>query len=159
MFCMHCGKPLPPDAFFCPNCGKKVESAPENAPAGTPAPPEPETPAESPAPPPKLDCGIGLAIVAVVLSQMLGLIGLVFSVLASNTLHSGDYEGARRLAHIGKVWSWTAIILSAIGLFLGILILPGIIQMVFYDQQSQPSGGILSHFLELILPGLRELLN
>ena len=100
-----------------------------------------------------------LAIVAVVLSQMLGLIGLVFSVLASNTLHSGDYEGARRLAHIGKVWSWTAIILSAIGLFLGILILPGIIQLVFYDQQPEPSGGILSHFLELILPGLRELLS
>ena len=78
---------------------------------------------------------------------------------ATALFDSGDYEGARRLAHIGKVWSWTAIILSAIGLFLGILILPGIIQLVFYDQQPEPSGGILSHFLELILPGLRELLS
>ena len=159
MYCMHCGNALPPGAFFCPNCGKKVETAPEDASAGTPARQEPETPAESPAPPPKLDCGLGLAIVAVVLAQMLGLIGLVFSVLASNTLHQGDYEGARRLAHIGKVWSWTAILLSVAALCLGMLILPCLLDLMFYDQSPRPSGGILSRILDLIAPGLRELLN
>lgn len=130
MFCIHCGQTLPPDAFFCPNCGKKVETIPE-----TPG----ETPAASlraaalsnaPSPPPKIDCGFSLAIIAVVTGNVIGIVGLIYSVLASDMLRSGNYEGARRAARTGKIWSWTAIILSAIGVCLGLLILPRLVELI-----------------------------
>lgn len=127
MFCMHCGKGLPPGAVFCPNCGQKTEAA-SDAPSETTSVPSvpsaPEQPAGSPAPPPKVDCGFTLAIVAVAVGNVIGIVALIYAVLASNMLQSGDYEGARRAAHTGKVWSWTAIILSAAALCLGILVLP-----------------------------------
>ena len=117
MFCMHCGQQLPPDANFCPNCGQKSDAS-SAAPAGTPA--------EPPAPPPKIDCGLTLAIVAVVMGNVIGIVALIYAVLASNMLQSGDYEGARRAAHTGKIW----IILSAIGLCLGILVLPRLVELI-----------------------------
>jgi hypothetical protein len=119
MFCIHCGKTLPPDAFFCPNCGKKVEAS-SDTPVETPAP----------SPPPKIDCGFTLAIIAVVMGNVIGIVGLIYSVLASDMLRSGNYEGARRAARTGKIWSWTAIILSAIGLVLGLLILPRLVELI-----------------------------
>ena len=118
MFCMHCGQQLPPDAFFCPNCGKKAETG-ADASDGTPA-----------KPPQKIDCGLGLAIVAVVMGNVVGIVALIYAVLASNMLQSGDYEGARRAARTGKIWSWTAIILSAIGLCLGMLVLPRLVELI-----------------------------
>ena len=121
MFCKHCGQQLPPDALFCPRCGQRVEPSPD-ATAGTPAPP--------PAPPPKIDCGFTLAIVAVVMGNVIGIVALIYAVLASNMAGSGDYEGARRAARTGKIWSWTAIILSAIGLCLGILVLPRLVELI-----------------------------
>ena len=121
MFCKHCGQQLPPDAFFCPNCGQKVEPS-SDASAGMPA--------EPPAPPQKIDCGISLAIVAVVMGNVIGIVALIYAVLASSMLSGGDYEGARRAARTGKIWSWTAIILSAAGLFLGILVLPRLVELI-----------------------------
>lgn len=111
MFCMHCGKELPPGAAFCPNCGQKTEAA-SDAPTGIQAKQ------------PKVDCGFTLAIVAVVVGSVIGIVALIYAVLASNMLQNGDYEGARRAARTGKVWSWTAIILSAAMLCLGMLVLP-----------------------------------
>ena len=98
MFCKHCGQQLPPDAFFCPNCGQKVEPS-SDASVGTPA--------EPPAPPPKIDCGLGLAIIAVVMGNVIGIVALVYSVLAKDMLSCGNYEGARRAARTGKIWSWS----------------------------------------------------
>ena len=121
MFCMHCGQQLPPEAYFCPNCGQKVEPS-LDAPAGTPADP--------PAPPQKIDCGFTLAVIAVVMGNVIGIVALIYAVLASNMLQSGDYEGARRAARTGKVWSWTAIILSAAALCLGMLILPRLVELI-----------------------------
>lgn len=124
MFCIHCGKGLPPGAVFCPNCGQKAEAASDAPAETTPAPSAPEPQAGSPAPPPKVDCGFTLAIVAVVVGSVIGIVALIYAVLASNMLQNGDYEGARRAARTGKVWSWTAIILSAAMLCLGMLVLP-----------------------------------
>ena len=121
MFCKHCGQQLPPDAFFCPNCGQKVEPS-SDASAGTPSVP--------PAPPPKIDCGLSLAIVAVVLGNVIGIVALIYAVLASSMIGSGDYEGARRAARTGKIWSWSAIILSAATLCLGMLILPRLVELI-----------------------------
>ena len=94
MFCMHCGQQLPPDAVFCPNCGQKAETASDTS-AGT---------SEKP---PKIDCGFTLAVIAVVVGNVIGIVALIYAVLASNMLQSGDYEGARRAACTGKIWSWT----------------------------------------------------
>ena len=117
MYCKHCGQQLPPDAFFCPNCGQKVEPA-ADAPTGTPAKP------------PKIDCGFTLAIVAVVMGNVIGIVALIYAVLASSMVGSGDFEGARRAARTGKIWSWTAIILSAVGLCLGMLVLPRLVELI-----------------------------
>ena len=123
MYCIHCGRELPPDACFCPRCGRRVETSPD-ASAGMPA----ESPA--PAPKPKIDCGFTLAIVAVVMGNVIGIVALIYAVLASNMLSGGDYEGARRAARTGKIWSWTAIILSAVGLCLGMLVLPRLVELI-----------------------------
>lgn len=111
MFCMHCGQELPSEAVFCPRCGQKAETISD-------------TQAGIPEKPPKIDCGFMLAVVAVVMGNVIGIVALIYAVLASNMLQNGDYEGAKRAAHTGKVWSWTAIILFAAALCLGILILP-----------------------------------
>lgn len=117
MFCMRCGRQLPPEACFCPNCGQKVET-PSDAPSGTSAKP------------PKIDCGFTLAVIAVVVGNVIGIVALIYAVLASNMLQSGDYDGARRAARTGKIWSWTAIIFSAAALCLGMLILPRLVELI-----------------------------
>ena len=122
-FCIHCGQKLPPDAVFCPRCGRRVEQS-SDASARMPAEPP------SPAPKPKIDCGFTLAIIAVVMGNVIGIVALIYAVLASNMLSSGDYEGARRAARTGKIWSWSAIILSAVGLCLGMLVLPRLVELI-----------------------------
>lgn len=117
MFCMHCGRQLPPEACFCPNCGQRTETAAD-------------APSEMPAKPPKIDCGFTLAVIAVVVGNVIGIVALIYAVLASNMLQSGDYEGARRAARTGKIWSWSAIILSAAALCLGMLILPRLVELI-----------------------------
>ena len=124
MFCIHCGNLLPPGAFFCPVCGRQVETTPD-APAGTPV-----HSGASPAPPSKIDCGLPLAIIAVILGNVIGIVGLVYSVLASDRLKSGDFEGARRAARTSKLWSWSAIACFAILLGLACLILPRLVELV-----------------------------
>ena len=95
-------------------------------PAGMSAPRSPQPPG----PPPKIDCGFTLAIIAVVMGNVVGIVGLIYSVLASDMLRSGNFEGARRAARTGKIWSWAAIILSAVGLCLGMLILPRLVDLI-----------------------------
>ena len=130
MFCIHCGHTLPPDAFFCPNCGQKVETASEKSPAGISAPQTPGQPSERGSAPPKIDCGLGLAILAVATGNLIGIVALIYAVLAKDMVRSGNYEGARRAAHTGKIWSWTAIILSAVMLCLGMLVLPRLVELI-----------------------------
>ena len=122
-FCIHCGQKLPPDAVFCPRCGRRVETS-SDASVGMPAEPP------SPAPKPKIDCGFTLAVIAVVMGNVIGIVALIYAVLASNMLSSGDYEGARRAARTGKIWSWSAIILSAVGLCLGMIVLPRLVELI-----------------------------
>lgn len=151
MFCMQCGRELPPNAVFCPNCGQKTENA-SNAPGGA-------VPATPPAPPQKIDCGLGLAVVAVLMGQLPGIVGLVYSVLAIDMLHKGDYEGARRAAHTGKVWSWSIIIVASLLICLGLLgFLFGMILMT--DGSARSSiGDCASRLMEMFVPGLTEALK
>ena len=125
MFCIHCGNTLPANAFFCPHCGQKVETTPDSS-AETPS----RRPGAAPVPQQKIDCGLSLAIIAVLVGNVIGIVGLVYSVLASDRLKSGDFEGARRAARIGRIWSWSAIIIFMILLVLASLLLPYIIDLV-----------------------------
>jgi len=125
MYCMHCGQTLPPDAFFCPHCGAKLP--------GDPQPGEVErTEARRPEPeePPKIDCGLSLSIVGFCLGGVIGVVALIYAILATDKYRSGDYDGARKAAKTGKIWSWAAIILGASGLILGFVLLPRIVELM-----------------------------
>lgn len=124
MYCMHCGQALPPDAFFCPHCGAKLPGGLQ------PAEVERAEARREPEEPPKIDCGLSLSIVAFCLGGVLGVIALIFAILATDKYRSGDYEGARKAAKTGKIWSWTAIILGAAGLIFGFLLLPRIVELI-----------------------------
>ena len=124
MYCMHCGQALPPDAFFCPHCGAKLAGGLQ------PAEVERMEARREPEEPPKIDCGLSLSIVAFCLGGVIGVIALIFAILATDKYRSGDYEGARKAAKTGKIWSWTAIILGAAGLILGFLLLPRIVELI-----------------------------
>ena len=75
MYCFHCGHPLPADALFCPNCGAKL-------PAGTPPAGAPPSAGAEQEPPPKIDCGLSLAIVGFCLGQVIGIVALIYAVMA-----------------------------------------------------------------------------
>ena len=122
MYCIHCGQTLPPDAFFCPNCGAKL--------AGGLQPSEAAQAAAEPEEPPKIDCGLSLAIVGFCLGGVLGIIALIYAILAKDRYRSGDYEGARSAAKTGKLWSWAAIVCGAAGLVFGFLLLPRIVELI-----------------------------
>lgn len=47
-FCTLCGKPLPEDGVFCPNCGSRVDASVNTEPAEQPAAPQPEPIATQP---------------------------------------------------------------------------------------------------------------
>ena len=83
MYCMHCGQALPPDAFFCPHCGAKLPGGPQ--PAGN----ERAETGREPEEPPKIDCGLSLSIVAFCLGGVIGIIALIFAILATDKYRSG----------------------------------------------------------------------
>ena len=124
MYCMHCGQELPPDAFFCPHCGAKLPGSLQ------PAEFERAEANRKPEEPPKIDCGLSLSIVSFCLGGVIGIIALIFAILATDKYRSGDYEGARKAAKTGKIWSWAGIILGAAGLIFGFLLLPRIVELI-----------------------------
>lgn len=129
MFCIHCGQNLPSEACFCLRCGRKVAAVPDT-PEGTPVTQSSPPPVAPTDPPPKIDCGFMLAITAVVLGNVIGIVALFYASKASDMLRTGDYEGARRAARTGKIWSWTAIILTVAGIAAGILLLPRLVDLI-----------------------------
>ena len=123
MFCMYCGKSLPSDAVSCPDCGREAQASRDTASAGTASPR-----------PPKIDCGFVLAILPFAFGNPLGIVPLAYAFQAWQRFRDGDYEGARRAAHTGKVWSWTMIGLSALALILTLRVLPDLLTLVFGEQ-------------------------
>ncbi len=123
MFCMYCGKSLPSDAVSCPDCGREVQASRDAVSAGTAAPR-----------PPEIDCGFVLAIIPFAFGNPLGILPLAYAIQARQRLRDGDYEGARRAAHTGKVLSWTIIGLSAVALIMTLRVLPYLLTLLFGEQ-------------------------
>ena len=113
MFCMHCGKTLPPDATFCPNCGQKKEAEAE---ASVPAPDTSASGQEvcavsnTPAPD-KIESYMNYAIVITILATFncgsiinlaLGIVALVYASKVDQHLLSGNKEKAEDCAQTAK---------------------------------------------------------
>ena len=62
MYCRECGKQIPDDSRFCPECGKPVSVRPKAEPAPAPNPAPAPAPAPTPAPTPKKKKKTGLVI-------------------------------------------------------------------------------------------------
>ncbi len=96
MFCRNCGFELSAEAKFCPCCGTTVEApgytaAPNNVP--------PQAPTSSSKPSVKGLVGFGLAMGAItfyfifpILSLVLGIVGLVFSILGLKETNANNLK-------------------------------------------------------------------
>lgn len=96
MYCEKCGAPLQGNEAFCAACGARVEAAPEAEAAAAAPIPEPEKVVEQTAAEPKPVRGgkafsiIGkiLGITGLVLACILGLLGIVYPILALAALQA-----------------------------------------------------------------------
>ena len=83
MFCMHCGQALPPDAAFCPNCGRKCAGDGDLSGAPPVSAAEEETGAR------KVNSSMAFAVVMLILSLLCcnvftfipGLIAVLFALV------------------------------------------------------------------------------
>ena len=107
MFCKHCSQPLPPDAFFCPNCGQKAESPSSEPAASASAPTAPADGGISD----RIDSGMNYAIIITVLAVFncgsiinlaLGIVAIVFASKVDQYLLSGNRKQAEECAHTAK---------------------------------------------------------
>lgn len=92
MFCSKCGKQIPDDSVFCPECGQSLsQAAPSPSPGATPS-----------APAPSVEVSPGLNIGIIVGSILIPLIGIVMGLI-----YMKDPDAAKQKA--GKIWLWVGI--------------------------------------------------
>ena len=100
MFCMHCGQQLPPDASFCPGCGRKVETNSSGAPATDTHAPE-QTDGTDGGTPEIIESHLNYALVITALAffqcgtyinLVLGIVAIVFANKVEQNLKSGDVK-------------------------------------------------------------------
>ena len=131
MFCMHCGQALPPDAAFCPNCGKKVGTASNNAPpaeaAAVSAPPASQKDEEAR----EVNSYMGFAIVMATLGCLCctpltlvpGIVAVVFASQVPGFVRSGHCEIAIRKALLARIFCWITFGILALHLFAVVLLI------------------------------------
>ena len=107
MFCMHCGKTLPSDAFFCPNCGQKAEAS-SDAPAAS-APVQVDCADDGVSD--EIESSMNFALIITVLALfncgsllnlVLGIAAIAYANKGSRNLESGDAEKAKECAKTAK---------------------------------------------------------
>ena len=141
MFCMHCGQTLPPDAAFCPNCGKRC--ARDGNSSGT----VPQPAAEEETGSRKVDSSMAFAVVMLILSLLCcnvftfipGLVAVLFAFQVPGSVRVGHYAAAARRALIARIFCWIAVAFLAAELF-------GIAALVRYSDEI---GEYLNEKLEL----------
>jgi len=141
MFCMHCGQSLPPDAAFCPNCGRKCAGNGDLS--GAP----PASAAEEKTGSRKVDSSMGFAVAMLILSLLCcnvftfipGLIAVLFAFQVPGNVRVGHYAVAARHALIARIFCWIAVAFLAAELF-------GIAALVRYSDEI---GEYLNEKLEL----------
>ena len=141
MFCMHCGQVLPPDAAFCPNCGRKC--AGDGDLSGAP----PASAAEEGTGARKVNSSMGFAVAMLILSLLCynvftfipGLIAILFAFQVPGSVRVGHYAVAARRALIARIFCWIAVAFLAAELF-------GIAALVRYSDEI---GEYLNEKLEL----------
>ncbi len=111
-FCVNCGKELTEGQLFCPQCGTRAaDSAPKSEPVVNPVPPAEE----------KAGINAGMlvwSIINIFLSTVLGIIALVFTILASNE----PIERAQKTLKTAKILNIVATVLGVIGVILSIIL-------------------------------------
>ena len=106
-FCQKCGKEIPENASFCPNCGTAVAPA-------TPAPKVENTTQNNKVCP---ESHLALAIISTILCCLpLGAVGIVKASRVSAQFQAGNYEDALKSSADAKKWSIIAIICGVVGI-------------------------------------------
>lgn len=121
MFCMHCGEDLPSDAFFCPNCGRKVEEAS----VATPPDASGQTARADGGSGAAINSHMDFAIVITVLAVMscgapvnlvLGIVAFLYANKVDQHIRSGNLEQAKGCANTAKTLCWIAVGIIALQL-------------------------------------------
>jgi uncharacterized membrane protein YvbJ len=105
-YCQNCGKEIPENASFCPECGAAVK---------TPASPEvnnvPQNRKVCP------ETHLALAIITTILCCLpLGAVGIIKASRVSTEFQAGNYEAALKYSADAKKWSIIAIIVGVVGI-------------------------------------------
>ena len=127
MFCKHCGYTLPPDAFFCPNCGRKVET-PLNTPGANVSG---QTRHVADGRPNEIKSGMNFALAITVLAMfgcgyplnlVFGIAAVINAYNADRNLESGDFEKAKGYAKTAKTLCLISVAVIGFGIFFSFLI-------------------------------------
>lgn len=105
-YCQNCGKEIPENASFCPECGAAVKASvsPEvnNVPQNRKVCPETH---------------LALAIITTILCCLpLGAVGIIKASRVSTEFQAGNYEAALKYSADAKKWSIIAIIVGVVGI-------------------------------------------
>ena len=128
MFCKHCGYTLPPDAFFCPNCGRKVETS-SNTPGDADVSGQPRHVAGGRPDGIKsgMNFALGITVLALFgcgypLNLVFGIAAIINAYNAERNLESGDFEKAKEYAKTSKTLCLISVAVIGFGILVMFLI-------------------------------------
>ena len=133
MYCHLCGKEIEAGSTFCPYCGTRIKAAPPeeerkadkdeffDAPPAPPAYQQPYPDQQSPAPQTRTN---SFALIGFILSFFFSIGGLICSIMGLRQCNQTG-EGGRGLAIAG-------IVISAVSLFLSVVLTSSIFRMLFW---------------------------
>lgn len=116
MFCPICGAEISSAAQFCPRCGAST-SEQSGVALGAAQNPYATTTTRSSAQ--KINTYLIPNILAAIFCcRLLGIIGVVYSILASNAVKAGDFANAQNKAQSAKTLFWASLILGLIAIII-----------------------------------------
>ena len=126
MNCKHCDYTLPSDAFFCPNCGQKVET-PLNTPGENVSGQTRHVTGGRPdGIKPCMNFALGITVLALFgcgypLNLVFGIAAVINAYNADRNLESGDFEKARGYAKTAKTLCLLSVAVIGFGIFFSFL--------------------------------------